>query len=83
MALVVSSERLAAPVARDSHRRAGAWGAHDGRILVASTMISLRDNGIMDRAEVTVTGEQQVLAGALMKSGAAEILRGEKWRVTG
>ena len=30
-----------------------------------------------------ITGEQQVLAGALMKSGAAEILRGEKWRVTG
>ena len=30
-----------------------------------------------------ISGEQQVLAGALMKSGAAEILRGEKWRVTG
>ena len=30
-----------------------------------------------------ITGEQQVLAGALTKSGAAEILRGEKWRVTG
>ena len=29
-----------------------------------------------------VTGEQQVLAGGIMKSGAAEALRGEKWRVT-
>ena len=29
-----------------------------------------------------VAGEQQVLAGALMKSGAAEALRGVRWRVT-
>ena len=29
-----------------------------------------------------VTGEQQVLAGGMMKSGAAEVLRAEKWRVT-
>ena len=28
------------------------------------------------------TGEQQVLAGGMMKSGAAEALRREKWRVT-
>ena len=28
-----------------------------------------------------VTGEQQVLAGGMMKSGAAEALRAEKWRV--
>ena len=28
-----------------------------------------------------VTGEQQVLAGGMMKSGAAEVLRAEKWRV--
>ena len=29
-----------------------------------------------------VTGEQQVLAGGMMKSGAAEVLRAEKWRVS-
>ena len=29
-----------------------------------------------------VTGEQQVLAGGMMKSGASEALRAEKWRVT-
>ena len=29
-----------------------------------------------------VTGEQQVLAGGMMKSGAAEALRAEKWRVS-
>ena len=29
-----------------------------------------------------VGGEQQVLAGAMMKSGAAEVLRGVRWRVT-
>ena len=29
-----------------------------------------------------IAGEQQVLAGAMMKSGAAEVLRAEKWRVT-
>ena len=29
-----------------------------------------------------VTGEQQVLAGGMMKSGAAEALRGVRWRVT-
>ena len=29
-----------------------------------------------------IAGEQQVLAGGMMKSGAAEVLRGEKWRVT-
>ena len=28
-----------------------------------------------------IAGEQQVLAGGMMKSGAAEVLRGEKWRV--
>ena len=28
-----------------------------------------------------VAGEQQVLAGGMMKSGAAEVLRGETWRV--
>ena len=28
-----------------------------------------------------VAGEQQVLAGGMMKSGAAEILRGDQWRV--
>ena len=29
-----------------------------------------------------IAGEQQVLAGGMMKSGAAEVLRSEKWRVT-
>ena len=29
-----------------------------------------------------VTQEQQVLSGAMMKSGAAEVLRGETWRVS-
>ena len=29
-----------------------------------------------------VGGEQQVLAGAMMKSGAAEVLRGVRWKVT-
>ena len=29
-----------------------------------------------------IAGEQQVLSGGMMKSGAAEVLRGEKWRVT-
>ena len=29
-----------------------------------------------------IAGEQQVLAGGMMKSGAAEALRGEKWRVS-
>ena len=29
-----------------------------------------------------VAGEQQVLAGGMMKSGAAEVLRAETWRVT-
>ena len=29
-----------------------------------------------------IAGEQQVLAGGMMKSGAAEVLRGEKWRVS-
>ena len=28
-----------------------------------------------------IAGEQQVLSGAMMKSGAAEVLRGEKWRL--
>ena len=28
-----------------------------------------------------IAGEQQVLAGGMMKSGAAEALRAEKWRV--
>ena len=28
-----------------------------------------------------IAGEQQVLSGGMMKSGAAEVLRGEKWRV--
>ena len=29
-----------------------------------------------------IAGEQQVLAGGMMKSGAAEVLRGETWRVS-
>ena len=29
-----------------------------------------------------IAGEQQVLAGGMMKSGAAEVLRAEKWRVS-
>ena len=29
-----------------------------------------------------MAGEQQVLSGGMMKSGAAEALRAEKWRVT-
>ena len=29
-----------------------------------------------------IGGEQQVLAGGMMKSGAAEALRSEKWRVS-
>ena len=34
------------------------------------------------RLERKSAGEQQVLAGGMMKSGAAEALRAEKWRVT-
>ena len=37
---------------------------------------TLRPGDLTDAA-----GEQQVLAGGMMKSGAAEILRGDQWRV--